>query len=228
MENSNTNSKKSHATLITDNFFILKGLSHTPGLNIKIIPCSIFSFINRDLHSDGVKIIDMNSWERFFMASCPSLREAISIYQGNSVLFLANNTRQEMVTELLYPEVKIISPGNCATEIQRHLMGKIAPEPVRLLTPRQRQIILLMSSGAGGIDTCSVLGISAKTLSTHLRSVLKKVSLRKFSHFCAAIIPYVQDVAAARSKEIIQLKNLSEDTSCRKTARAYRNVLRTD
>lgn len=208
MENSNTNSKKSHVTLITDNFFILKGLLHTPELNINIIPCSTFSFINRDLSSDGLKVIDLDSWERFFMASCPSLRKTIGIYHSNSVMFLAKNTRQEMVTELLYPEVKSISPGNCAKEIQRHLMGK-APEPVRLLTPRQRQIMLLMSSGTGDKDICSVLGISAKTLSTHLRSVLRKVLLKKFSHFCAAIIPYAQDVAAARSKEIIQLKNLT-------------------
>ncbi|WIL44514.1 helix-turn-helix transcriptional regulator (plasmid) [Pantoea agglomerans] len=227
MENINTNRKKSHATLITDNFFILKGLLHMPELNINIIPCSTYCFINRVLSSDGLKVIDMDSWERFFMASRPSLRETIGIYHSNSLMFLAKNVRQEMVTELLYPEVKCISPVNCAKEIQRHLISK-APEPVRLLTPRQRQIMLLMSSGTGDKDICSILGISAKTLSTHLRSVLRKVSLKKFSHFCAAIIPYAQDVSAVCAKEITQLKNLSENTSCRKAARTYRNVLHAD
>lgn len=192
-------SKTLYVTVISDNYFLMEGILHAFAMNmsIKIIPCNTLSFLSRDFFIRGIKIIDMDSWGRFYAASHTSLHEVIDIYNHNSIFLLQSNNMHDIVRELLYPELKNIRSKEFAEGIKRHLMGE-APEPVRLLTPRQRQVTLLMSSGMDYEETCSLLGISAKTLSVHLRSVLRKVSIKKFSHFCAAIAPYAQDFSAAR------------------------------
>ncbi|NEK83925.1 MAG: hypothetical protein G3W58_22325 [Pantoea ananatis] len=223
MEKNHPCGKKIHADLITDNNFFLTGLSHLLGKRIEINSFNVLYFLHHYIPGDGTKIIDMNSWERFPMTPYHSLGEKLKQYHGR-LLLLTHNNRQKMVAELLYPEVKTIRPETFFEEIQFNLIGQ-RPEDVRLLTPRQQQIILLLSSGADCEETSSVLRISAKTLSTHLRCVLSKSSFKKFSYFCAAITPYAQDVAAASLRERTHLKNLSADTSCRKTARALLDAL---
>lgn len=204
MEKGHPCGNKMHADLVTDNHFFLMGLSHILEKRIEINSFNTLSFIHHYIPGGGTKIIDMNSWERFSMMPYPSLGERLKLYHS-SLLLLTHNHRQKMVAELLYPEVKTISLEKFVEEIQSNLIGQ-RPEDVRLLTPRQRQIILLLSSGSGCEETSSVLRISAKTISTHLRSFLVKASFKKFSYFCAAITPYAQDFAIASSRERRSLK----------------------
>lgn len=150
-------------------------------------------------------LIDMNSWERFSAVPHPSLAKIIRLYHRSCVMLLTHNIRQKMIAELLYPDIKVISAEKIVAELQCYLTGR-KPGNGRLLTPRQEQIILLLSSGTGRKETRALLKISVKTVSAHLRCVLGKASFKKLSYFCAAITPYAPDFSAASLRVRMQLK----------------------
>jgi DNA-binding NarL/FixJ family response regulator len=75
----------------------------------------------------------------------------------------------------------------CATEIMMESIrtkGTVSkfPQPIRdRLTPREREIVQLLSEGKSSKEAASLLGISVKTSETHRANIMRKLEIHSIS-----------------------------------------------
>ena len=72
--------------------------------------------------------------------------------------------------------VSYSTPSPDATRADLEVLGSLDPE-LDLLTPRERQVLRLIARGYSYKEIAGQLGISTKTVESHVSAVLRKLQL---------------------------------------------------
>lgn len=67
----------------------------------------------------------------------------------------------------------------------RFRRGLSSAQPPRLLSPREREVVHLVSLGAAGPEIAEELGISHETVRTHVRNAMDKLGARSRAQLVA-------------------------------------------
>ena len=92
-------------------------------------------------------------------------------------LDLRDERLRERVSELLaaIPGLRIARPGDSADLTIREEAVREDPGEVTELTPRERQVLLILAEGASNREIARRLGISVHTAKFHVGSILDKL-----------------------------------------------------
>jgi DNA-binding NarL/FixJ family response regulator len=99
--------------------------------------------------------------------------------RGLSGVFVENVSAGELISLIagaVRGEVVVLSERSVPQLQQQQL--PIPPDPFHVLTPRERQVLTVLSSGKTAAQTATVLSISVQTVQSHVRSILVKLGAR--------------------------------------------------
>jgi DNA-binding NarL/FixJ family response regulator len=90
--------------------------------------------------------------------------------------------------------VKPLDPDELIARVRRHLApqtrGSAAPPAVRLLTPRELEVLRLLAEGVDQREIAERLVISSKTVATHIQHILVKLGVHSRAQAVAAAHRY--------------------------------------
>ncbi len=86
---------------------------------------------------------------------------------------MQNEFEDEPTTEYVRPTDGTASNDTAAIE-----QAIVSPVPFPTLTPREREVALLLSGGAKNSEIADELTLSVKTIDTHRASILRKLKVR--------------------------------------------------
>jgi DNA-binding NarL/FixJ family response regulator len=88
----------------------------------------------------------------------------------------------------LLDALRTVSKGGCylSSDVSDHLLTRIqrgdlesneAPDPIALLSPRERQLLRMIASGKASKDIASLLDLAQETVRTYRRTLMKKIGV---------------------------------------------------
>ena len=113
--------------------------------------------------------------------------EERSVCEGHRTYFRADGTTRHLVAAVEALAVHKPFFTSCATEIMLESIrtkGTVSdvPQTVRdRLTPREREIVQLLSEGKSSKEVAVILGISVKTSETHRANIMRKLEIHSVS-----------------------------------------------
>ncbi len=76
---------------------------------------------------------------------------------------------------------RYLSPGASGVAVEGFLHPRIEAEPADHLTPREREIVRLLTKGNSNKEVASALNISVKTVEAHRANIMHKLNLPSFA-----------------------------------------------
>ncbi|MCW5621708.1 MAG: response regulator transcription factor [Burkholderiales bacterium] len=124
-------------------------------------------------HSDvRVVILSMHSTEEHV---AQALRAGASGY----IVKDSATEELEIAIDTVMRGERYVSPTVSRSVVDRLLLdASAAPNPLSLLTPRQKEILQLIAEGRSTKEIAHVLGLSIKTVETHRAQLMQRLSIR--------------------------------------------------
>jgi DNA-binding NarL/FixJ family response regulator len=92
---------------------------------------------------------------------------------------------KDVTAERLFDAVRVIAAGEAllAPTVTRRLIGEFArllqqPDLLRMLTPRETEVLRLVAEGLSNLEIAERLVVSDETIKTHVSRILAKLGLR--------------------------------------------------
>jgi DNA-binding NarL/FixJ family response regulator len=129
--------------------------------------------ILKGLPQTEILLLTMHDSERF-------LREALGA--GVRGYVLKSDAMSELVAAVraLGAHQRFLSPAASGLALEGFLRGG-EPEPPGRLTPREREIVLLLAQGKSNKEVASALDISVKTVEAHRANIMHKLGFSSLS-----------------------------------------------
>ncbi|HET7840573.1 MAG TPA: response regulator transcription factor [Terriglobia bacterium] len=120
-----------------------------------------------------IVILTMHDTERL-------LREVLQA--GARGYVLKSDAANDLVSAVnaMLQHKRFISPGASGAMVEGFLRGP-EPEPGERLTPREREIVQLLTEGKSNKEVAAILDISLKTVEAHRANIMHKLNLSAFS-----------------------------------------------
>lgn len=156
----------------------------------------------RDLRPD-VALVDIRMPPTLTDEGLRAAREIRSRYPETAVLVLSQQLEPEYALRLLdnKPErtgyllkervgrveqlleaLQRVAAGQCVIDravVEELLKRRRQADPLKRLTPREREILALMAEGRSNQGICRALWLSPKTVETHIRGAFAKLGIRE-------------------------------------------------
>jgi DNA-binding NarL/FixJ family response regulator len=154
----------------------------------------------RDLHPD-VALVDIRMPPTHTDEGLRAAREIRSRYPDTGVLVLSQHLEPDYALQLvevkpervgylmkervgrveqLLDAVRRVAAGECVIDravVDDLLARRRHVDPIKELTPRERQILALMAEGRSNHGICRALWLSPKTVETHIRGAFAKLGI---------------------------------------------------
>lgn len=132
--------------------------------------------VKRQTDTPAPTPLDLPGVERMLVAALTAAREAAALCEG-ALALLAESQQRELPALLFAPwDTRDNAGSRHAAEPERSGHGSALT--VQFVTPREKQVLLLIAAGASNKEIALELRVSVRTVERHITNVYRKIGAR--------------------------------------------------